>query len=38
MLKRAELPEGLQGKVFKEKVREKGYRVCDQLLAILLIV
>ena len=38
VLKRPELPEGLQGKVFKEKVREKGYRVCDQLLAILLIV
>ena len=29
VLKRPELPEGLQGKVFKEKVREKGFRVCD---------
>ena len=30
MLKRPELPEGSQGKVFKGKVREGSHRICDQ--------
>ena len=35
--KRPELPEGFQGNVFKNKVREGGCGVCDQLVDILLI-
>ena len=37
MLKKLELPEGFQGKVFKDRVREGGCGVCDQLVDILLI-
>ena len=37
MFKRPELPEGFQGKVYKDKVREGICRVCDQLIEILLV-
>ena len=37
VLKRPELPNGFQGQVFKDKVREVGGAVCDQLVDILLI-
>ena len=37
MLKRAKLPEGFQEKVFKDRVRERGCGVHDQLMDILLI-
>ena len=35
--KRPKLPEGFQGKIYKDKMREGGFRVCDQLMDILLI-
>ena len=38
MLKRPELPEGFQGKVFKDRVSEGVCAVCDQLVDILLLV
>ena len=34
---RPKLPEAFQGKVFKDRVREGGYGVCDQLMDIILI-
>ena len=37
MLKSPELPEGFQGKVYKDRVREPGCGVCDQLVDLLLI-
>ena len=37
VLERPKLPEGFQGKIYKDKVREEGCRVCDQLMEILLI-
>ena len=37
VLKRPQLPDGFQGKVFKHRVREGGCGVCDQLVDILLI-
>ena len=37
MLKGPKLLEGLQGKVFKDRMREGGYGVCDQVTDILLI-
>ena len=37
VLKRPKLPEGFQGKIYKDKMREGGFRVCDQLMDILLI-
>ena len=37
VLKRPELSEGFQGKVFKDRVREGGRKRCDQLVDILLI-
>ena len=37
VLKRPELPEGFQGKVFKNRMREGCCGVCDQLVDILLI-
>ena len=37
VLKRPELPYGFQGKVFKDRLREGGCGVCDQLADILLI-
>ena len=35
--KRPELPSGFQGKVFKDRVRERGCRECNQLMDIVLI-
>ena len=37
MLKRYKLPEGFQGKAFKDKVRVRGCGVCDQLVDVFLI-
>ena len=37
VLKRLKLPEGSQGKVFKDRVKEEDCGVCDQLVDILLI-
>ena len=37
MLKGLELPEGFQGKLYKDRVRERSCGVCDQLMDILLI-
>ena len=37
MLKRLKLLEGFQGKVFKDRVRERFAGYCDQLMDILLI-
>ena len=37
VLKRPKFPEGFQGKVFKDRVREGGLGVCDPLMDILLI-
>ena len=37
VLKRPELSEVFQGKVFKDRVREGGCKGCDQLVDILLI-
>ena len=37
MLKKPELPEGFQGKVFKDRVKEGGWEMCDQLINFLLI-
>ena len=37
VLKSPELPEGFQGKVYKDRVREPGCGVCDQLVDLLLI-
>ena len=37
MFKRPELPTGVQGEVFKDRVREGGCGVCDQLVDALLI-
>ena len=36
-VKRPKLPEGFQGKVYKDKVREGICRVCDQPIEILLV-
>ena len=36
VLKRPKLPEGSQGKVFKDRVEEEGCGMCDQLVYILL--
>ena len=36
VLIRPELPEGFQGKVFKDRVREGGCVVCDQLVDLLI--
>ena len=37
MLKRPELPEGFQGKIFNDSVRRGDCGVCDQLMDLLLI-
>ena len=37
VLKRLKLPEGSQGKVFKDRVKEEDCGVCDQLVDIVLI-
>ena len=37
MLKRPELPESFQGKVYKDRVRKGVCGLCDQLVGILLI-
>ena len=37
MLRRPELPDGFRGKIYKDRVREEGSGVCDQLMDILLI-
>ena len=37
VLKRPELPEGFQGKVYKDRVRKGVCGVCDQLVDLLLI-
>ena len=37
MLKRPKLPDGFQGKGFKDRVREWGCGLCDQLVDTLLI-
>ena len=37
VLKRPKVLEGFQGKVFKDRVREEGYGMCDQFMGILLI-
>ena len=37
MLKRPELPNGLQVRVFKDSIREEGCRMHDQLVDLLLI-
>ena len=37
MLKRPKLPDGFQGKVFKDRVRERRRGLCDHLVDILLI-
>ena len=36
-LKRPKVPNGFQRKVFRDRVRERGFEVCDQLVDILLI-
>ena len=37
MLRRPKLPTGSKGKVFKDRMRDGGFGVCDQLVDILLI-
>ena len=36
-VQKIKLPEGFQGKAFKDRAREEGCRVCDQLMDVLLI-
>ena len=36
-VQKTKLPEGFQGKAFKDRAREEGCRVCDQFMDVFLI-